>query len=264
MMESPRGPVGSEEPEASAPGQTEHHGQPAAGDLPDPGGIKDKTIGQVLSHLDGDFPGLSASKVRFLEDRGLLFPQRTSTGYRKYSAEDIDRLRYILSLQRDHYLPLKVIKEKVDALDQAGEGFPALSPGNVPEETAPLPEQAGPRTWSMRELSKHTTAPLPLLRELIAFGLIAAGPEGTFDEHAARTASLCVRLTSHGLQPRHLRLFRAAADREMDLVQQSVAPLASRRDEESREKAARTARELAGLCTSLHAALVADLVEKNW
>ena len=83
--------------------------------------VRDKTIGQVLSHLDGDFPGLTASKVRFLEDRGLLHPERTATGYRKYSLQDIERLRYILCLQRDHYLPLKVIRDRVEALERRGE-----------------------------------------------------------------------------------------------------------------------------------------------
>lgn len=227
---------------------------------------KDKTIGQVLSHLDAEFPGLSASKIRFLEDRGLLFPQRTATGYRKYSTEDIRRLRYILTLQRDRYLPLKVIKEQVDEQDRSGGGFEIPEPagaGQVPVAT-PTAREAGARTWSMRELSKHTSAPLPLLRELISYGLIAEGPEGTFDEHAAQTATLCVRLTSHGLQPRHLRFFRAAADREVGLVQQAVAPLASRRDEHSREKAAATARELSALCTQLHAELVADQVQRTW
>lgn len=229
--------------------------------------VKDKTIGQVLSHLDAEFPGLSASKVRFLEDRGLIFPQRTATGYRKYSAQDIVRLRYILTLQRDRYLPLKVIKEQVDAVERDGGDFAlpeATGADPVPEVSTPTAREAGARTWSMRELSKHTSAPLPLLRELVSYGLISEGPEGTFDEHAAQTATLCVRLTSHGLQPRHLRFFRAAADREVGLVQQAVAPLAGRRDEQSRQRAAATARELSGLCTQLHAELVADRVQRTW
>jgi DNA-binding transcriptional MerR regulator len=227
---------------------------------------KDKTIGQVLSHLEGDFPGLSASKIRFLEDRGLVYPQRTSTGYRKYSGGDIERLRYILTLQRDHYLPLRVIKEKVDELEGAGAAAAAEAEA-VPEQ-ASAPEGMGlgeaGRSYSMRELSNHTGIPLPMLRELINYGLIGEDSEGQFDANAARVAALCVQLTSHGFEPRHLRFFRAAADREVGLVQQAVAPWAIRRDERSRERAAATAREISALCTSLHAALVNEQVAKSW
>ncbi|WP_129360974.1 transcriptional regulator FtsR [Rothia uropygioeca] len=226
---------------------------------------KDKTIGQVLSHLEGSFPGLSASKIRFLEDRGLVFPQRTNTGYRKYSSEDIERLRYVLTLQRDQYLPLKVIKEKVDELERQGfprdgEASAAGEPGVA--DTPPRPEKH--RRYTIRELSRHTSVDLPMLRELINYGLIEEGPDGTFDEYAARVTALCSQLTAHGLQPRHLRPFRAAADREVALVAQTIAPMASRRDERSREKASETAREISALCTNLHATLVADQVEKSW
>lgn len=233
--------------------------------------VKDKTIGQVLSHLDADFPGLSASKVRFLEDRGLLFPQRTDTGYRKYSAQDIARLRYVLTLQRDQYLPLKVIKEALDELDRTGAPLPeaaaapAPAAGEVPAaREAVLPASATPRTYSIRELAHHTSAQLPLLRELVDYGLIAPDAQGNFDQHAARTTRLCLRLTAHGIQPRHLRSFRAAADREIGLVQQTVAPLASRRDEDSRRRAGETAREIAQLCAGLHESLVAEQTERNW
>ncbi|MFI8597981.1 MerR family transcriptional regulator [Rothia koreensis] len=226
---------------------------------------KDKTIGQVLSHLEESFPDLSASKIRFLEDRGLVFPQRTNTGYRKYSSEDIERLRIVLTLQRDQYLPLKVIKAKVDELERQGfpeSGSEAGEPGGEVPAVKARPQQ--PRRYTMRELSRHTSVDLPMLRELINYGLIQEQSDGTFDEYAAQVTNLCSQLTAHGLQPRHLRPFRAAADREVALVGQTIAPMASRRDEESQEKASRTARELSALCTNLHATLVADLVEKSW
>lgn len=227
---------------------------------------KDKTIGQVLSHLDAEFPGLSASKIRFLEDRGLLFPQRTNTGYRKYSAEDIQRLRYILTLQRDHYMPLKVIKEKVQEIDAAGETFDPQAAGEPAGPPSPeqLLEQAERESLTMRELARRTNTSLALLRELITFGLIEEHEDGTFDEHAVQVTTLCDQLTAHGLQPRHLRPLRPAADREVGLVQQVVTPLASRRDEESRERAVAAAREISGLCTRLHATMVAERVSQTW
>lgn len=227
--------------------------------------VKDKTIGQVLSHLEESFPDLSASKIRFLEDRGLVFPQRTNTGYRKYSSEDIERLRIVLTLQRDQYLPLKVIKRKVDELER--QGFPdrgAASDAEDPEVPTVRARPENRRRYTIRELSRHTSVDLPMLRELINYGLIQEGEDGTFDEFAAQVTELCSQLTAHGLQPRHLRPFRAAADREVALVGQTIAPMASRRDERSREKASQTAREISALCTNLHATLVADQVEKTW
>lgn len=236
----------------------------SAGDPAEPSAeTKDKTIGQVLSHLGESFPELTASKIRFLEDRGLVFPQRTNTGYRKYSSRDIERLRYVLTLQRDQYLPLKVIKEKVEELER--NGFPEENAADRAGEAAtvaPLPRES--RRFTIRELSRKTSVELPMLRELITYGLIEENEDGTFDELAVQVTELCSRLTAHGLQPRHLRPFRAAADREVALVTQAVAPLASRRDERSREKASQTAREISSLCTHLHATLVADQVEKSW
>lgn len=267
--------------------------------------VRDKTIGQVLSHLDGDFPGLTASKVRFLEDRGLLHPERTATGYRKYSLQDIERLRYILCLQRDHYLPLKVIRDRVEALERRGElptaqllareleaaeqggsaahggpgasGLPGIpgvpgapgtgglsgASGAASSDSAEAGEAEAP-TYTMRELARRASVSLPMLRELIGYGLITEDEQGHFDAYALEVVRLCARLTAHGLGPRHLRLFRAAADREVGLVQQAVAPLASRRDEQSRERAASTARELSDICTRLHHTLVAAQVDRTW
>ena len=282
---SPEGPESTVDAAArsDAPGATapEHSPAPSAGSAP--AAVKDKTIGQVLSHLDADFPGLTASKVRFLEDQGLVTPERTATGYRKYSLADIQRLRLVLTLQRDQYLPLKVIKDKVDRLDAegplpdpesseaeastpsalpgplSGEGMPTASLGPFGE--AESREQA--RFYTMRELARRASVSLPMLRELIGYGLITANENGDFDAYALTVVRLCARLTTHGIGPRHLRLFRAAADREVGLVQQTVAPMASRRDDQSRERAAETARELSVVCLQLHQTLVAEQVHRN-
>ncbi|GGH56350.1 transcriptional regulator FtsR [Rothia aerolata] len=222
---------------------------------------KDKTIGQVLSALASEFPGISASKIRFLEDKGLVHPHRTNTGYRKYSADDVKQLRFILQKQRDEYLPLRVIKEKVDA------GLWQDPPETVEEkvEQVDTSAPAAPvmsasvepgKTFTLRELSAETETDMPLLRELITFGLLAE--EGPYDAYDVVVTKVCAELTAHGLQPRHLRQFRAAAEREVGLVEMAVAPLASRRDEQSQAKAAERAGEIAQLCLRLHMALVAS------
>lgn len=225
---------------------------------------KNKTIGQVLSQLDGEFPGISASKIRFLEDKGLVHPQRTNTGYRKYSAQDIEQLRFILQLQRDQYLPLKVIKEKLDSgeLWSLGDSAPVKRVEEPVEEVsaAPavseVPVEPG-ETFTLRELSEVAQADLPLLRELINFGLIREA-DGVYDEYDVAVARLCSELMAHGIHPRHLRPFRAQADREVALVESAVAPLANRKDAESQAKAAVRAGEIAQLCMRLHMALVAS------
>ncbi|MFW0107945.1 MerR family transcriptional regulator [Rothia sp. P7181] len=233
---------------------------------------KDRTIGQVLSALDVDFKGISASKIRFLEDKGLVQPHRTNTGYRKYSARDVEQLRYILLLQRDQYLPLKVIKDKLQAgeFDQyyrektQGDTTPDATSDSAHEKSAPkepdavasfvpLPEQE--RNYSLRELSTAAGADMPLLRELINFGLIR-DVDGNYSEYDVAITKICSQLTSHGLQPRHLRQFRATAEREAELVKNAVAPLALRKDKDSLSLAKTRAREISNLCLRLHMALV--------
>ncbi|MBM7050781.1 MULTISPECIES: MerR family transcriptional regulator [unclassified Rothia (in: high G+C Gram-positive bacteria)] len=227
---------------------------------------KNKTIGQVLSQLDADFPGISASKIRFLEDKGLVFPQRTNTGYRKYSQNDVERLRYILELQRDQYLPLKVIKDRLEAVDAGRLASPFaevnLEAHSDEEPTGgaaaePKEGAADPaRTYSLRELAAKTGAELPLLRELLNHGLIRESETG-YDEYDVVVVQVCLDLTRHGLQPRHLRSFRSAAEREVGLIETAVAPLALRKDASSRAQAAERAQDIAQLCLRLHMTLVA-------
>lgn len=226
---------------------------------------KNKTIGQVLSQLDADFPGISASKIRFLEDKGLVFPQRTNTGYRKYSQKDVERLRYILELQRDQYLPLKVIKERLEAVDAGRLASPYAEvnleateeKGEVAAQSSVADISTDPtQTYTLRELAAKTGADVQLLRELVNHGLIREG-EGGYDEYDVVTVQVCLDLTRHGLQPRHLRSFRSAAEREIGLIETAVAPLALRKDSQSRAQAAERAQEIAQLCLRLHMTLVA-------
>ncbi|THJ64850.1 MerR family transcriptional regulator [Arthrobacter echini] len=217
------------------------------------------TIGEVLRELAEDFPRVTASKIRFLEEKGLITPQRTHAGYRKYTLHDVERLRFILSLQRDQYLPLKVIKDYLDAIDR-GERPDSL-PGGLTLAPRVVSDQlsrelsARSRTLTAETLAAEAGAPHTLIDELVSFGLITA-VDDRFDEHALKIATACMQLEAHGIEPRHLRPFRAAADRELGLVERAVAPVASRRDVASKARAAETAREISELCLGLHSALV--------
>lgn len=233
--------------------------QPArrtVGTLPQRGVLN---IGEVLTELAVDFPRITASKIRFLEEKGLISPQRTAAGYRKYAAHDVERLRFVLALQRDQYLPLKVIKDYVDAIDRGEKpeslpGGMSLAPRAVSADPS-ADHGARPRRLTLETLTAEAGAPRSLIQELVAFGLISE-VDGRYDEHALRVAKACVQLQGHGIGPRHLRPFRAAAERELGLVERAVAPTASRRDVASKARAAEAAREISELCLSLHSSLV--------
>lgn len=224
------------------------------------------SIGQVLELLRGDFPGLSIPKIRFLEDKGLIKPERTAAGYRKFGAADIERLRYILRMQRDHYLPLKVIGEHLDAIDRGLEPPPIDSVvPTVPTVALAadgLPSAASFRSRSdlrvsRRELVKIAEIDDDLLRELEKFGLVTPIP-GTqhFDTDALVIATTARELAAYGLEPRHLRAFKTSADREVGLVEQVVAPVKRGRDAAAAARAEETQSELAALSVRLHATLV--------
>ena len=222
-------------------------------------------IGEVLSELHDEFPQVTASKIRFLEEKGLLTPQRTSAGYRKYLPDDVGRLRFILGLQRDQYLPLKVIKDYLDAVDRGDRpdqlpGGHTLAPRSISEKmTQDLVARTRPVTKA--ELQGLCGASPELVNDLLAFGMIAPDND-RFDEHAQRIAAASAALAAHGIEPRHLRAFRAAADREVGLVENVVAPHMSRGDVASRARAAETAREISDACMALHGALVNGAIAK--
>ncbi|BCT75908.1 MerR family transcriptional regulator [Sinomonas cyclohexanicum] len=223
-------------------------------------------IGEVLATLAEDFPSMTASKIRFLEEKGLISPHRTPSGYRQYSDGDVERLRFILSLQRDQYLPLKVIKDYLDAVDR-GER-PESLPGGMSIAPRPVTDELGaqlsatrPRSLSEAQLRAESGASARLVESMLSFGLITV-EDGRFDAHALTVARTCVALEGRGLEPRHLRPFQTAAEREVGLIEQAVAPSASRRDTASRARAAEEARELSELFMTLHRALVHGMISR--
>jgi DNA-binding transcriptional MerR regulator len=223
-------------------------------------------IGEVLDRLRPDFPGITIPKIRFLEDKGLIKPERTPAGYRKFAAEDVDRLRYILTMQRDHYLPLRVIGEHLDAIDRGLEPPPieAVVP-TVPKvalaaDGLPSPESFGRNDnvrLSRKELVKIAEVSEDLLDQLEQYGLIVprAGT-GHYDTDALVIAKSARELADFGFEPRHLRAFKTAADREIGLVDQVVAPLRRGRDAAAKARAEEAVSEIAALSVRLHATLV--------
>ena len=223
-------------------------------------------IGEVLGQLRPDFPGISIPKIRFLEDKGLIHPERTPAGYRKFSSDDVDRLRYILTMQRDHYLPLKVIGEHLDAIDRGLEP-PPLDPvvPTVPQVALAadgLPSAASftrrdQVRLSRKELLKIAEIDEALLDQLEQYGLITSlRGTGHYDTDALVIARTARELADFGFEPRHLRAFKTAADREVGLVEQVVAPHKRGRDAAAKARAEDTVSEIAALSVRLHATLV--------
>jgi DNA-binding transcriptional MerR regulator len=233
----------------------------AAAREPEPRGGRDAalmTIGEVLAHLRAEFPDTTISKLRFLEAEGLVDPQRTASGYRKYSWGDVARLRFVLTAQRDQYLPLRVIREQLDALER-GEDAPLAR--QRPALVAVGPDGAvggdpAAARVSRADLLARTGATEQLVSELEQLGLVASRPPGWYDGDAVVIVEAVVGLTRHGLELRHLRAFRASADREVGLFTQLLAPVVRQHDPAARARAAETARELTALTQRLHAALV--------
>ncbi|MET9802939.1 MerR family transcriptional regulator [Streptomyces sp. NPDC006368] len=220
------------------------------------------SIGTVLTQLREEFPEVTISKIRFLEAEGLVEPQRTASGYRKFSSADVERLAQILRMQRDHYLPLKVIREHLDALAR-GERvrLPAPASGTQRELTAGSPfepDQDAPTAARVgrSELLAAAGVGEDELAEWESYGLITPVADGAYDAEAVTVAKLVADLGRFGLEPRHLRTVKAAAEREAGLVEQVVAPLRRHRNPQTRAHAEATMKELAALSVRLHAALV--------
>ncbi len=207
------------------------------------------SIGQVLAKLSPEFPDLTPSKLRFLEERHLVAPERTDSGYRKFSAADVDRLRFILTMQRDHYLPLKVIREHLDDLD-AGR-TPRLPVGLDAAVPSIL---SSDRRYSREELIREAQATPGLLSDAISASLIT--PADTFGDDAVQVLRALVELQRTGIEPRHLRGFRASAERELGLIESALIPVSRRNDASSRAKAAELAREIASQLEIVRSSLI--------
>jgi DNA-binding transcriptional MerR regulator len=226
------------------------------------------SIGEVLGQLRPEFPDITISKIRFLEAEGLIHPERTPSGYRKFSSGDVARLRFVLAEQRDHYLPLRVIKDHLDAIDRGLEP-PEAGPGTttrrgpravsavpgLPDADAFVPEPSEIRL-TRDELVAHAGVAPEVLDQLEQFGLLSKRAGGSYDGDALVVATCAAEMARYGIEPRHLRAYRTAADREIGLFEQVVTPLMRQRNPEARGRAEEAVRELAAISVRLHATLV--------
>lgn len=221
------------------------------------------SIGEVLSMLKKDFPDVSISKIRFLETEGLITPSRTASGYRRFDTHDVARLRSILTLQRDQYLPLKIIKDQLDDnLEQAGLVAPVSSGLGVrPDDFRP---GAGKIRLTRSELAEETLLSETLIAALEKDGLVWTNATGHYDEDAVQICVIAAKLSEFGVEARHLRSFRVVANRESGLVEQIATPYSHPRDRDAKARAQQTVRELASLFVQLHAALLrAELIKSG-
>ena len=237
------------------------------------------SIGAVLDLLRPDFPDVTISKIRFLEAEGLVTPRRAASGYRRFTAYDCARLRFILTAQRDHYLPLKVIRAQLDAQPD-GELPPIGTPYGVPRLVRvaasgelDVADEAGFEAGSAAAAVAPTRVRLSredllersgvddgLLTALLRAGVITTGPGGFFDEHAVVILQCARALSEYGVEPRHLRAFRSAADRQSDLIAQIAGPVVKAGKAGARDRADDLAREVAALAITLHTSLIKSAV----
>jgi DNA-binding transcriptional MerR regulator len=265
------------------------------------------SIGDVLNQLRDDFPDVTISKIRFLESQGLLVPERTASGYRKFYAGDVERLRWILRQQKEHFLPLKVIKERLEELDRTGGGLPAgsaelpapalfetpapASPAR-PKRSAPRapasPPEAEPHaadvitddgasedvagaatgvSMTRAELARAAELTEDELVELEEYGLVMPAHRSRdrvlFDDDALEVARTAAAFMRHGVEARHLRMYRAFADREVSLFEQVLLPFRRRRNPDAAERGEATLRELATLGRRLRTALLRQGVRRS-
>jgi DNA-binding transcriptional MerR regulator len=199
------------------------------------------SIGEVLAQLQPDFPDVTISKIRFLEDKGLIEPARTPSGYRQFAHADVERLRYVLTAQRDRYLPLKVIKDNLTALVEPAADVRLDRPGML--ATTGLDE--------------------PTLAALDDSGLLSRRRGGHYNADDLAIAGIVTELARFGLEPRHLRAFKGAADREVGVIEQTALPRAATRSADDLAAARAKADELVELFLQLHAALLRAGVRRD-
>jgi DNA-binding transcriptional MerR regulator len=256
-----------------------------------PGDRSYLSIGEVLALLQDEFPDVTISKIRFLESQVLIDPERTPSGYRKFYDIDVARLRFILHEQKEHFLPLKVIKDRLDSGELLGDdngssagdardaGAAEPAPPSPPAATAPPerlpvwmvkppPASANPgnvramasgATFSFEEVAASSGLTVDELREVERFGIVTGRPAGgtmVYDDHAVVAARAAAQFLSFGVEPRHLRLYRISADREAGLIEQLILPLVKQRNPAARAKAHTNLETLARLGGELRYAIL--------
>lgn len=214
------------------------------------------SIGQVLARLAGEFPELTNSKLRFLEEQGLVRPSRTRSGYRKFSMSDVERVRVVLSMQRDHYLPLKVIRSYLSDLDAGKDpAIPGSGAGDSVQSIIPAARRLG-----REDVIAEAGATPHLFGDAISASLIT--PSDAYTEDTVQVLRALVELQRSGIEPRHLRGFRAAAERELALIESALMPISKRGDAASRAKAQELSGEIAGHFETVRGSLIRQALDR--
>ena len=226
------------------------------------------TIGEVLNQVRSEFDDISISKIRFLEAEGLIVPSRTKSGYRKFSSSDVDKFRYILRMQRDHYLPLKVIKEHIEAIDRGLKPeIDEIEKPKVPSALVDL-NQLGIKKSNIRvtreELIANTSITDQDLKESEDYGLIKVlADKRHYDDIAVKTARVIAALSGFGLEPRHLKFLKSGSDRESSLIKQVASPMSRSKRPDAGEQALEMMREISNLTNQLHFILVSSTLDEE-
>ena len=227
-------------------------------------GTKTMSIGVVIKCLSKEFPDVTVSKIRFLESEGLISPERTQSGYRRFTEADVERLRYILITQRDNYLPLKVIREQLEAMDSGK--VTAVMTSQKTAEPLIAPEQfAAPAATRLTDEDVATQAECTPddVAQCIDAGLIVPDASGLFTVDDVRVVSTAVSLTEFGLDARHLKRIRQSASRQADLISQVTDPVAKSGRAAAKQEAGEISQQMTALVVSLHAALVKNELRRG-
>ncbi|WP_373692271.1 MerR family transcriptional regulator [Corynebacterium sp.] len=216
---------------------------------------KPMSIGVMLKQLQPQFPDVTVSKIRFLEAEGLITPERTAKGYRRFYQKDVDRLRYILTAQRDHYTPLKVIREQLEAMD-SGQVTAIVSAQNEALVSAEQLRAPVVSRLTDADVADQAGATQEDIADLVKVGLITPDAAGFFDTDDVSIVSAAVALKSFGFEARQLKSLRNAARRQADLISQVAAPVAHSKSDTAPQQAEELSQQLAALVLSLHGTLV--------
>ena len=224
-----------------------------------------KSIGEVIALLRDEFSDISISKIRFLESNGLVNPHRTNSGYRKFSVVDIEHLKYILRMQRDYFLPLRVIKDHIDAMNRGLEppvvGDVAPRPPKTIAAVEALSDSGAAIKLTKNEVVANLSDDAELVDSLIEFGIIRADNQGFFSGLALNIAQKAQALSEFGLEPRHLKTVVTSASREVELFAPVLKNSRSGKNQISKAEAEDLALQIAGNIVSLHAYVVRDLLD---
>ena len=230
-----------------------------------------QSIGEVLVSVKAEFPDITISKIRFLEAEGLIEPERTPSGYRKFYVEDVDRLKSILRMQRDEYLPLKVIKERLlkDGADDEGADGDGAPSGGETETSSGADDLAEAPTglqMSLEEMSAATGVERDRIKELESFGLVCShGPDGAkyYDGDDYILLSIVKDFFRFGVEPRHLTMYKHFEEREADFFETIVAPTLRQKNPDARRAASQTLSDLAVTSRKLKQALLRSNLRDN-